>query len=258
MQVAYIGPHGFSGSTVVDVALAQHRDVVSGGELRYLPRWLKLDLLCTCQRPLSRCDFWSEVLDSEHRAGLHAIARHGLGNDSVVTGLWQSLLTRMSDVAHASVVVDSSKDINRYRMLREAFPRRNLFVHMVRPLKEVVTSAAATKASPAISPGAVTTPSPPLRSAARWARDHGQARALRRLESWNYIRVTHPELVADPEGELQRLTQHLGLNFVSEMLTLDCSHLHNISGSRWRFSPAAVQGELTISAQDVSPVLATC
>ncbi len=260
MHIAYIGPHGYSGSTVLDVALAQHPDVVSGGELCYLPLWLEQDLLCTCLVPISRCEFWLEVLRFKLRIDLLALGNQkwsgrpgrfgacAYSDNMQESRVWAQVIHRLSEVSGASHVVDSSKTTSRYQMLRQVFKDDITFIHLVRRIAEVVDSSKNAKPSPAFRNGATTLPSSAWRTVARWILDHGEVEYRQRLEGWRYLRASYTELSSAPSLELSHLCENLGLEFDSRMLNLDVSHLHNISGSRWRFSEAARRGELFIGA----------
>lgn len=59
-----------SGSTLLDQCLGSHPDIVSLGELHWLPAYVKQDrgvydpahpLVCSCGKPVSECPFWTAV-----------------------------------------------------------------------------------------------------------------------------------------------------------------------------------------------------
>lgn len=62
MQVIYIMGSGHSGSTLLDIILGNHPDIVSVGELTYLVRnaWIN-NKRCACGKTGNECSFWSAV-----------------------------------------------------------------------------------------------------------------------------------------------------------------------------------------------------
>jgi hypothetical protein len=62
MQIIYIMGSGHSGSTLLDIILGNHPDVVSVGELTYLVRDAWIDnKRCACGTTGNECPFWSAV-----------------------------------------------------------------------------------------------------------------------------------------------------------------------------------------------------
>ena len=72
-QVIYVAGAGHSGSTVLDIALGNHAEITSVGELHKLHRsgWRTADnRRCSCSRAVHQCPFWSGVRASwESRIG---------------------------------------------------------------------------------------------------------------------------------------------------------------------------------------------
>lgn len=61
MVVLHFVGAGRSGSTLLNIMLDNHPDVISTGELSFFVRgWLKGDY-CSCEQLVSECSFWSEV-----------------------------------------------------------------------------------------------------------------------------------------------------------------------------------------------------
>lgn len=58
----FICAAGHSGSTLLDLLLGSHSNVVSLGEVTQLPKNLALNTTCTCGLPVQDCDFWARVL----------------------------------------------------------------------------------------------------------------------------------------------------------------------------------------------------
>ncbi len=60
-RLLYIVSTNRSGSTLLDLLLGNHRQMVSVGEARRIDDWFKRDDLCTCGVPVSHCGFWRQV-----------------------------------------------------------------------------------------------------------------------------------------------------------------------------------------------------
>ncbi len=54
---------GHSGSTLMDMVLGSHEQVLSLGEIKFFNTWLTTNPTCTCGQPFRQCEFWSIVLD---------------------------------------------------------------------------------------------------------------------------------------------------------------------------------------------------
>lgn len=63
-RLVYITGYGRSGSTILDILLGSHDQVVGVGELGYLFRLYRdREERCSCGESLARCPFWSHVFD---------------------------------------------------------------------------------------------------------------------------------------------------------------------------------------------------
>lgn len=58
----FICAAGHSGSTLLDLILGSHSDMVSMGEITQLPKNLSLNTSCTCGSPIRECTYWKHVL----------------------------------------------------------------------------------------------------------------------------------------------------------------------------------------------------
>ena len=78
LRIIYIMGYGHSGSTVLDIILGNHPDIVSVGELTNLVRdaWIN-NKLCACGIPGNECNFWSNVrIHWEDSVGLKNIKKY--------------------------------------------------------------------------------------------------------------------------------------------------------------------------------------
>src|SRR5438105_3013640 len=58
-KIVYIAGYSRSGSTILDILLGNHSQVISTGELVYLfEDWNNPTRSCTCGKPYGNCSFW--------------------------------------------------------------------------------------------------------------------------------------------------------------------------------------------------------
>lgn len=62
IDTAFVLSSGHSGSTLLDLLVGTHPEIVSLGEITYLPRSFVRGATCTCGAPVPRCDFWLDVV----------------------------------------------------------------------------------------------------------------------------------------------------------------------------------------------------
>jgi len=65
INLIYIASNGFSGSTLLDVLLGAHPEIMTVGEIQLLPWEIKLGGVdpCGCGLPVPECPFWKAVLN---------------------------------------------------------------------------------------------------------------------------------------------------------------------------------------------------
>ncbi|MDP6442787.1 MAG: sulfotransferase, partial [Pirellulaceae bacterium] len=61
--VIYIMGYGRSGSTILDILLNQHDDVISVGALANIYEWLLRKEACGCAEKVEACSFWANVCE---------------------------------------------------------------------------------------------------------------------------------------------------------------------------------------------------
>lgn len=261
-QVIYIGPYGFSGSTLLDLALAQSPVISSGGELFQLAEWARDNRLCTCRRAMENCDFWSSLNSIGDGAALSA--------PSSLSAFWDYSSFPMSDAdalryarAHwqvfdevakrtnARYVVDSSKHLWRLRALVAARPGQVRYLHLMRNPVVVAKSAAKAKARPAIAPDEYTSPVPVWKTLAKWVLTNRAAVQFARREELRSLTVSYEQLSSEPAQVLEQVCGWLDMPSDSRMLDIVTAGHHNIAGSRWRLEESRV----TILPDKAAPAL---
>lgn len=235
---------GHSGTTILDLALGAHPQMVGLGEasriLRKplageegmgpfrLRRELRHERLCTCGLTAARCPVWGEVLSwlpahdhlplaAKFRRLMEAVSLAGVQSEDEDHWLVESY---QDDLA----------------LPFEAFADQEVrVVFLVRDLRSWVHSRVRDRRNQR-------KPFLGSRNVARWCRvNHRFERALQRCDKLVF-QLGYEELALAPEQALSRLCEWLGLAFSPSMLTPGlASGSHILSGNRVRFDPQKIR-----------------
>lgn len=146
-DILYIMGTGRSGTTILEILLANNPGITGVGELKHIFRdgFLR-DLPCACGRPGRQCELWSAVLQAtgwdrkdwreigqaiekleSHERFPFVWAGFGLGTAAAMPLYRQAseaLFNAIGAVQHSQVIVDSSKYAGRALLLARLFPDR--------------------------------------------------------------------------------------------------------------------------------------
>ena len=265
--VLYIMGYGRSGSTVLDILLGNHNEVVSTGSLINLPDFYRSDLPCACGQQLTACSLWSRVLTRYCRdvvpAGLDDLTRiqkkvetrkafprliAGAISAQVRTSyqrLIERLFVTIGRVSQANIIVDSSKSggrsIGRALALARFTDLNVKVVFLVRDGRGVMWSALKGPGSPERGRTRLPRVIRALRAVVSWSVTNAACIVSARLMPSNsVVLVRYEDLVANVEGELER---------IGKIVPFDATPLkdmvrqrngfavgHNIAGNRLRFA----------------------
>jgi hypothetical protein len=230
-RLLYVSGYIRSGSTVLDVVLGAHPDIVGVGEL-----WDVFGLgwgagePCACGAPVPDCPFWAEVrrrlvarlgpgVEAEGRAGKRLErwrnlapleARGTLAGADRWGRIQAELLDAVRVTAGRAVVLDSTKQPTRGVLLDLAAGQSVSTVHLVRDPRAVGWSVAQCVASDwgrGVPRGIA--PIPPERFVAEWiVTNLGSELALRRHGG---LRLRHEDFVQDPQNAARRVLDTVGL-----------------------------------------------
>jgi Sulfotransferase family len=146
------------------------------------------------------------------------------------------LLDAVCRVTGKEYCVDSSKSAFRYRALYKADPARTLAVILVRDYRAVVHSK--------IKHGKSLTA-----AARRWRSKMRQIEALTQdVPARRKFELKYESLCENPEAELRRLCDFIGVEFSSSMLQRPSQDVHHIGGSPSKFDPQRARISLDHSA----------
>jgi len=260
-QIAFVLSEVRSGSTLLDQLIGAHPDVMSLGELHWLPAYVTQDrsiydprheLICTCGRTVNECEFWSQVaqrlgrpLDSLHlRPSFSATEKRLLGRfpRAFRNRLLQNLLAgsamvrdtlALADclfaVSGRHYLVDSSKSTFRFRAVYDARPLQTRGLILTRDYRAVVHSKM--KRGDSLESAAI-----------GWRSRMRQIAALTDdLSREHVFQLSYENLCRDPVGVLSRLCEFLKLTFTPAMLERPTSGTHHIGGSPSKFDRSRVE-----------------
>jgi hypothetical protein len=230
VKVAFIASLSHSGSTLLDLMLNAHPDVVSVGELKQLGRFARQEkpgrrLRCTCgAESLLTCEFWARVSDLTKTATGRTIAELNVEDygsrenfDADNTALFQAI----SAVAGKRHVVDSSKHAGRLSLLMKN-PALDLFpIFLIRDPKGQICSSQRKSESL-------------IRLVENYVRTNREIHGL--VKNRPHAVVRYEQLVLEPEQVLAALMAELGLAFDAGQLQWASQTRHNVGGNGMRRS----------------------
>jgi hypothetical protein len=244
VKVVFIASASHSGSTLLDLLLNAHPDMVSVGELKQLGRYANFARKrgripqCTCGAPsLAECPFWGKVgALTEARAGQslgelnveNYDDRASFDRDNIV------LFSAIADSAGKRFIVDSSKNADRLERLL-ADPGLDVFpVFLLRdPKGQICSSLRKNNVNTWLGKNTYGL----LRLIKNYVGTNRKIYGL--VKDRTHAVIRYEELAANPERTLTPLMQDLGLAFHPDQLQWAAKERHNISGNRMRFGASS-------------------
>ena len=238
-QVVYIAGAGHSGSTVLDIALGNHPEIVSVGELHKLHRsgWKTAEnRRCSCGEAVHECPRWSAIRESwESRVGgdrldeyialqrryessfrcwprLKRESRSRSAAFERYLDLSAALFEAIVEVTGKPAVADSSKKPNRAFALAQSDRLEMKVLHLIRDGRGVVWSQLKPRKQDVEGGIPVDHASAPSwRTSSRWAFRNLECDWLaRRLGPDHVTRVSYEHFTRDPRAAMDALGAFLG------------------------------------------------
>ncbi len=231
MRVIFIASLSHSGSTLLDLMLNAHPELVSVGELKQLSRFARFNKpkqpRCTCGTPsLWDCDFWKSVNDVTNRISGKTIADINVENYEEFIGFQKDNVVLFKAIAEASgkqYIVDSSKSSVRLQLLLSN-PDLDVFpILLIRNPKGQICSMLQKKKYKRVSLGKL------MHSYIETNR-----RVYRLIKNRPYYLLRYEDLVTRPEQTLNSLMQTIGLSFEQAQLNWAAQERHNVGGNGMR------------------------
>lgn len=224
-RIIYITSRGHSGSTLLDLLISAHSQVVSVGELKMLTR--HFDDPCTCgAENLASCPFWIKVDQKLQSAGYPELKALDVGikDPQIFADHNRALYETVAEQSVCDIVVDSSKNLDRLQSLLSLTSFDVRVIHLIRSPFGVVWSN--------------------LKRGRDWryhARNYSfaMARTLKYLRNHQHLVVRYKDMAADTEATMRRVMEHAGLEFELTQLEWAQRKGHNIYGNEMRFATSS-------------------
>ncbi len=228
LKIIFIASLSHSGSTLLDLMLNAHPEVVSVGELKQLGRFARFEkpgrrLRCTCgAESLISCDFWSRV-SALTKANIGRTIRDLNVEDYDDVDTFNednvALFEAIATVAGKSNVVDSSKQVMRLARLLQ-IPNLDVFpIFLLRDPKGQICSSQKDSSSL-------------VKLIGNYVRTNREIYNL--VKNRPHAVVHYEELVRNPEETLSSLMRELGLAFDPNQLQWAEPVRHNVGGNGMR------------------------
>jgi hypothetical protein len=263
-RVLFLGGLGRSGTTLVERLLGELPGVRALGEVVHLwQRDIRDDERCGCGAKFSACTFWKRVgaaafggwdrvdVDRIHMLRdavertrhIPRLASAAHPDDAVreYASWYAQVYAAASEVAGASVVVDSSKHSALAHVLRGADDVDLRVVHVVRDARGVAYSWTKTVTRPETDGAEEMTRYSPGRSAMLW-NAHNAAFGLLARRGVPVLRIRYEQFLADPRTALRELAEFAGITVADADLAFlgdgyaDLSVGHSAAGNPMRFT----------------------
>jgi hypothetical protein len=227
LTVAFILGEGYSGSTLVDLLLGSHSQMVGLGEVdaEAFDAFFDDNQICTCLLGARDCHFWSKVLSRLTELTGREVFRLGeAGSDpEMITQNTIDLFRAVRDVSSVDILVDSSKRFQRTYSLAKSGVIRPKVIHLVRDGRGVAYSYSKR--------------GKPFRDAVlQWQTTNAQIKDW--LESGNApesIAVRYEHLCEEPVKVVRDICEFLGINWEAQMMLFGRKTHHNVRGNTMRF-----------------------
>lgn len=270
--LAYIAGYGRSGSTLLDIMLGSHPQILSLGEAGSVWDLINRQGDCTCGSAFSLCPVWGPALFQADEArsrsghvqrqsvsiegwlrGLFSVKNRQVGRVDAYVTTWLRIATELGKATGARVLVDSSKTSYRFLWRPNALYRHVgldvRMIHLIRDPRAVVASCLMGQNSRLAVGDRSRRPFTASIAVLGWiVANLGARMNARLLGADRYHLVLFEQLTQDPEGTMQELAEFLGVDLtpVSQRIAdgEDFPVGHLVAGNRM-----AQAGSVTPNAQ---------
>jgi hypothetical protein len=180
------------GSTLLGRLLDMHPAIFCGGEMMRISRAMTIGKPCACGRPIGECSFWKPLIPNLGRAA------------RTYRGFTRRIYERVRESAGSDLVLDLSKTLawKRTRWWR----RKDVgYLFLIRDSRGILSSSR--RAGKEIEGS--------LRKHRKWIR---RLARFARNRYGRVLTVYYEDLAGNPERELRRMTDFLGLPYLPAML----------------------------------------
>ncbi len=272
-NIVFVCSAARSGSTMLDLLIGGHSELSSLGEFSFLGKALSLQQPCTCGAKVTECSSWQQVLatiktdtginllespyaledwfarastviDRKHQTGLYELRARiasalcdirysAPANSALKLPLQPALRRAVGNVSYLygaiarswnrTTLVDSSKNVHKALALFDAMPTRVKVLYLSRDGRGVYHSR---RSSGFAREEALS----------GWRRYNDRAQRLlsKHIAPECLLRLHYEEVVADPESQVRRICEFVGVNYEPDMLLLKPAASHLVNGNDMR------------------------
>ena len=263
MKILYIAGYGRSGSTILDIILGNHSQIVSTGEVNYLlDDWQAENRVCSCGKPYNQCEFWKDFFHKRPSWSREKRLVRKIEHLPYLPFLWWGLVPvseretyrsfqrELFDYiasrgqAQKSIVLDSSKSApnttGRALALKEIAGLDVFMIHLVRGGLATLDSMLLTGSNRAIEGYSRKKKPSAFRTTMVWMNANISAWLVgKRLGVGRYMFLRYEDFIAEPETVLQSIGEFGGFDAqeLVEKVRENQSFLvgHIVGGNRVRF-----------------------
>lgn len=250
-MILLVNGYGRSGSTLLELLLARQAGVVCLGELRNIWERASVGYKCSCDRPITTCPFWTDVLEqtfggvlAEHIEEMVSLRKKydrirnfdaikdehrnpGIGK---YVDIYKRIYGAVQDSTQCEVIIDTSKNPSHAEILNRYSDLPITNIHLVRHPCAVVYSWSRKKVRKE-SPTLEYLPRHrSLKSAVLWRTLNQQAAMVC---SRNHL-LRYEELAESPDSTIRETLGLLGRD-VKERTDFDAMQIHTVGGNPVKF-----------------------
>ena len=246
IKVIYIGPIGYSGSTLMERILSRFDGIYSIGEAKFFDEWIEKDLKCTCGEKMSECSFWTDFIHQfpDYRMGdckgnfklnfLYKKPANFISKSKKIGEKSRFLFDFLLRKTGNHIIVDSSKNLGRLSMLAQSGLFDLKIIQMIRDGRDVCGSMKIIKDRPSFEDDRKTKSQPVWKSAIRWRLAHHNLKRLTNEYDIPLKEIRLEDIVNEKELSTIMIELAHFLNTKPQEISI-IGETHSISGSHWRF-----------------------
>ncbi|MEQ9303364.1 MAG: sulfotransferase [Marinoscillum sp.] len=258
IKVIYIGGYSRSGSTILDILLSNHAQIVGTGELCYLYDDSKnADRTCTCGQPYPKCNFWGDYLSSndidhasqiikevEGRSNFYRLLDGNIDRKLLdkYTVIQEGLYRYIAEKSGCSIIVDSSKTtrdmVGRPLALSRYTSLDLKMIHLLKNGKATTQSYVSKGRNWAMEGHGGNDMLQGMRSIFGWKLANKLALQTGKILDGAYLPLKYEDFVENPEISLRRLGDFVDLDFESLNKIVSSKQViaphHHVGGNRLR------------------------
>ncbi len=273
-EILYICSAGHSGSTLLDLMVGGHPEIMSLGEIVHLPKNLALNTQCTCGAPVRECELWKKVIhvmekksgydyskdpyrlnlgyiksvtirDEEHQtrgydikwktlSGLY-LANHLYGLKFIPSFLYKEL----TESAKTSIsLYDEIGGLTNTPIVVDSSKSYMRGLSLFEQAPERVRILLLTRDARGVQYSNIKRGRSGAEALMSWTKHYSRASKtlLKTVGKENWLHVKYEDLATDPKNVLKKICDFSNVEFSEEMLNLAGGERHLTNGNSMRFS----------------------